>query len=327
MALVLTDLADQVVQLYGPAFVTAIKTRTFLLNRLDALGLVRQGNARINWQVNYAGNTQVGSYAEGDAAAGSGKQVYHPASLEYKSVRAEIGLGGLTLATSEQGGTFIDMLRSELDNGVRDMRLSIESQLLGDGTGNSAKDITGMLAAIGETGTYAGIDRSTHTWWKSYINDNTGTPRNLSEDLVADVVDEVISRGADQSTLELWCGPTQWRKFGALYKGERRQTPTRLSGGYMALDFEGTQVIRCPGYSAGRMDAVDVSQFSYEMLPVTANSELARSLRNVVAVPGVPGFGILLLGATADALEMWLIHYAQLVCKNSYAQGAITDLA
>jgi hypothetical protein len=327
MALVLTDLADQVVKLYGPAFVTAIKTKSFVLSRFEAQGLVRGGKPRINWQVNYAGNTSVGSYAEGDTADGSGKQSYHPAALEYKSVKAEIGLGGLTLATSEQGGTFIDMLRAELDNGVRDMRLSIEAQLLSDGSGNSAKDITGVYAAIAETGTYAGIDRSTHTWWKSYINDNSATPRNLSEALIADVVDEVISRGADQAALEIWASPTQWRNFGALYKGERRQTPTRLSGGYMALDFEGVPVIRCPGYASTHMDVVDVSRFSYEMLPVTANSELARSLRNVVAVPGMPGFGILLMGNTSDALEMWLIHYAQLVCSNPYVQGSITDLA
>ncbi len=206
------------------------------------------------------------------------------------------------------------------------MKKSIETQLLSDGTGNSGKDITGIQAAIGDTGTYAGLDRSTYTWWKAYVSANGGTPRNLTEDLIAGVVDECLDRGADLSTLEIWCGPTQWRKFGALYKGERRQKPEKLVGGYLALEYEGIPVIRVPGYGSGRMDVVDVGQFSYKMLPVTSSSPLAKQLRNVIAVPGMPGFGILVLGAVKDALEFWIIHYSQLKCANSYVQGSLQDL-
>lgn len=327
MAVALTDLADQIVRLYGPAFVTTLTTKVFLLTRLQELGLVREGRPSLDWQVNYAANSAVGSYGEGDTAAGSGKQLFKKATLGYKSVRAEIGMTGQALAVSEAGGLFVDQLRTEIDNGLRDMRKSIETQVLSDGTGNSGKDITGLRAAIGDTGTYAGLDRGSYVWWKAYVNANGGTPRNLSEALIAAVMDEVLERGADLANVEIWCGPTQWRNFGGLYKGERRQTPTSLTGGYQKLDFEGVPVIKVPGYTAARMDVVDRGQLTYEMLPVTANTALARELRNVIAVPGIPGFGILLLGAVKDQLELWLIHYAQLKCANPYVMGSIQDLA
>jgi hypothetical protein len=327
MALTPTDLAEQVIKLYGPAFVETIKRECFLLTRLEERGLIRDGKPVIVWQANYAGNTSVGSYGPGDAAGGAGKQSFKPAALDYKSVRGEVAIAGQTVAISEAGGYFVDTVRTELDLVVKDLRKDINGQLLSDGTGNSAKDITGILAAISDAGTYAGIARGTYTWWKSAVDENGGDPRNLTEALIAGVVDEVTDRGADPMSLELWCGPTQWRKFGALYKGERRQTPISLTGGYQKLDFEGTPVIKVPGYASGRMDAVDVSKFTYEMLPVTANSELARSLRNVVAVPGIPGFGILLLGNTADIAGFWVIHYGQLKCSNPYVQGSIQDLA
>lgn len=327
MSVGLSDLANILVEEKGPVFVKTMKTETFLLSRLEEHGMIHEGRPDLSWRVNYAGNTSVGSYGEGDAAAGSGKQSVKKPTLAYKSVRAEVGSSGIALAVSEAGGTIVDDLLFEMNGAMRDMKKDIDTQLLGDGTGNSGKDLTGLCAAIGDTGIYAGLDRGTYTWWKSYVSANGGTPRNLSENLISDAMDEIIQRGANRRTLEIWAGPAQWRKFGALYKAERRQTAAKLSGGYLALDFEGTPVIQVPGYAAGRMDIVDVSQIDYNLLQVTSNSALAKELRPVLAVPGVPGFGILVMGAIKDALEFWIIHYAQLRVMNPYVMASIQDLA
>ncbi len=113
MALALTDLAEQIVKEYGSAFVETLKTKVFVLIRLQEQGRVQEGEASIDWQVNYAANSAVGSYGEGDAAAGSGKQLFKAAHLDYKNNRAEVGMTGQALAASEAGGTFKDMLTTE----------------------------------------------------------------------------------------------------------------------------------------------------------------------------------------------------------------------
>ena len=327
MAVQLTDLAEMLVAEKGPPFVKTLKTETFLLSRLEEHGMIHEGRPDLSWRVNYAGNSAVGSYGEGDTAAGSGNQSVKTATLAYKSVRAEVGSSGIALAVSERGGTIVDDLLFEMNGAMRDMKKSIDTQLLSDGTGNSAKDLTGIQAPISDAGTYAGLDRGSYTWWKSYVLANGGSPQNLSEALIATAMDELVTRGANRRTLEIWAGPAQWRTFGALYKAERRQTASRLTGGYLALDFEGTPVIQVPGYVAARMDIVDVSQIDYNMLPVTSNSPLAKELRPILAVPGVPGFGILVMGAIKDALEFWVIHYAQLRALNPYLMASIQDLA
>ena len=108
---------------------------------------------------------------------------------------------------------------------------------------------------------------------------------------------------------------------------ERRQnTPTTLTGGYQALDFEGVPVIKVPAYPAGRMDFVDERMIEYHMLPVTSDNAAIAGLRNVVAVPGLPGFGILVLGASKDAADFWVIHYSQVVVRNPYRSGILKDL-
>jgi hypothetical protein len=324
----LTTLAELIVKLYAGPWVDALHKETFMLVRLGERGNVKTGRGNgIRWPVRYAGNTSASSYGEGDAGGGAGNQAAKEAFLAWKSNRVEISVSGQAFAVGAGGGMVVDPLRFELDNGLLDMRSNINTELMSDGTGNSNKDITGLRAAIADTGTYAGLDRSTYTWWKAYVNANGGTPRNLTEALMRDVKSTILETRGGRVTA-IYTGSAQWYKYGDLLRGERRQQdPRTLTGGYQALDFEGIPLILVPGYPTGRMDFVDENLLEYHMLPVTSENAEIAGLRNVVAVPGVPGFGILVLGATKDAADFWVIHYSQLVCRNPYRMGSLQDLA
>jgi len=328
MPATLTTLAELIVQLYAGPWVDALTKNTFLLTRLQERGKVITGKgAAIRWPVRYAGNSAVGSYADGGAAAGSGQQAAKQAVLAWKYNRAEVSVTGPSLAAGAAGGMVIDPLRFELDNGLLDMRDSINTQIMSAGTGNSSLDITGLYAALADSGTYAGLPRDTYTWWKAYVSANGGTPRGLSEALMRTVAQTVADRGGKLTAV--YTGSAQWYAYGDLLRSERRQqNPTSLTGGYQALDFEGVPLIKVPGYTAGRMDFIDEDLWEYQILPVTdATQQAVTGLRNVVAVPGVPGFGILVLGATKDSADFWIIHYSQLVCRNPYRMGVLKDLA
>jgi len=327
MPATLSTLAELIVRLYAGPWVDALHKETFLLVRLGERGNVKTGRGSgIRWPVRYAGNNSAGSYHEGEAAGGAGEQAAKEAFLAWRSNRVEISVGGQSFAVGAGGGMVVDPLRFELDNGLLDMRSNINTQIMSDGTGNGGDDITGLAAAIADTGVYAGLDRDVDTWWKAYVNANGGDPRNLTEVLMRDVKKTILeTRGGRISAI--YTGSDQWYHYGDLLRPERRQQAQTLTGGYQALDFEGIPLILVPGYTAGRMDFVDEALLEYHMLPVTSQNAEIAGLRNVVAVPALPGFGILVLGATKDAADFWVIHYSQLVCRNPYRMGSLQDLA
>ena len=257
-----TTLAELIVQLYKGPWVEALYTNTFLLTRIQQKLGVGEG---VRWPVRYAGNTSAGSYGEGDTGAGAGNQGFKKAFLTWKLNKVEVEVSGLAQAVGDNGGMIVPALRTELDLGLSDVRGNINTQLMSDGTGNSGKDITGLFAAIADTGTYAGLDRGTYTWWKSYVNANGGTPRNLSEELVRTVKSTVEARGGRVTAI--YAGSTQWYRYGDLLRAERRQqNPTTLTGGYQALDFEGVPLIKVPGYPQTRMDFVNEDLLEYVVL-------------------------------------------------------------
>lgn len=306
MAATTTTLADLIVQLYKGPWVEALFKNVFLLTRLQERGQVKTGGGdAIHWPVRYAGNTSAGSYGETDTAAGAGNQSFKKATLGWKLNKVEIEVSGLAQAISESGGMIAPALRTELDMGLLDLREAVNTQLMADGTGNSGKDITGLFAAIADTGTYANLDRATYTWWKAYLNANGGTPRNLTEPLMRDVKSTVESRGGRVTAI--YTASKHFYQYGDLLVAERRQnTPTTLTGGYQALDFEGIPVIKVPGYTEGRMDFVDEDLFEYQVL------------KDFEAVP---------MAKTKDADQIWIRHYSQLVCRNPYRMGSLQDLA
>ena len=306
-----TTLAELIVQLYKGPWVEALYTNTFLLRRIQQKQGAGEG---ARWPVRYAGNTSAGSYAEGDTGAGAGNQGFKKAFLTWKLNKVEVEVSGLAQAVGDNGGMIVPALRTELDLGLSDVRGNINTQLMSDGSGNSGKDITGLFAAISDTGTYAGLDRGTYTWWKSYVSANAGTPRALTEELMRDVKSTVEARGGRIGAI--YAGSKQWYAYGDLLRVERRQytpyvvnqvqTPNGLTGGYQALDFEGIPLIKVPGYSQTRMDFVDEELLEYVVLKDFEAKPMAR---------------------TKDSDVIWVTHYSQLVCRNPYRMGSLQDLA
>lgn len=302
MAATISTLADLIVQLYKGPWVEALFKNTFLLTRIQQ----KQGSGDgVRWPVRYAGNTSAGSYGETDTGVGAGNQAFKKAYLDWRLNRVEIEVSGLAQAVGDSGGMIAPALRTELDMGLLDLRAKINDQIMSDGTGNAGKDITGLFAAIADTGTYAGLDRATYTWWKAYVNANGGTPRNLTEELIRDVKSTVEARGGRVTAI--YAGSKQWYHYGDLLRAERRQqNPTTLTGGYQALDFEGVPLIKVPGYPQTRMDFVDEELLEYVVLK---------------------DFEVKPMAKTKDSDLLWITHYSQLVCRNPYRMGSLQDLA
>lgn len=302
MAATIQTLAELIVELYGPPWVEALGQTTFLLTRIHRVDGVGEG---VRWPVRYAGNASVGSYGETDAGAGSGNQAFKKAFLDWRLNKVEIEVTGLAQAVGAGGGMIAAPLQTELRLGLADLQAAINTELMTDGTGNAGKDITGLLAAIADTGVYAGLDRASYAWWKAYVLAAGGVPRALTEELMRQVKMEMQDRGGVLTAI--YTSAVHWYQYGDLQVSQRRQTNVQtLTGGYQALDWEGVPIIQVPGYPTSRMDFIDERLLEYTVLKDFAAEPMAK---------------------TKDSETIWIKHYSQLVCRNPYRCGSLQDLS
>ena len=132
---------------------------------------------------------------------------------------------------------------------------------------------------------------------------------------IVDVNGKVIASESVKTNVEnrggrvsaIYTGSDQFYAYGDLLVSQRRQNnPTTLTGGYQSLDFEGIPLIKVPSYPTGRMDFVDEAMLEYHVL------------KDFTAMP---------MAKVADADNIWVVHYSQLVCRNPYRMGSLQDLS
>lgn len=110
----------------------------------------------------------------------------------------------ITLSNMEQGvndtAKVLDLIGLEMEGAQNDMIDSIGTLMYSDGTGNSSKDFTGLVAAVDDgtnVATYGGLARSTYTTLKANYTASVG---NLTLSQMGTMMDS-CTVGADKPTL------------------------------------------------------------------------------------------------------------------------------
>lgn len=299
-------------EIFDPIFAEVLQRNTFMLSRFGVKGSTAE---RLKWRVHTSGNNSRGSYGELDNLGTAGQQGYITAELPWKLNKILVEVSGLAQAISAGEGFVVDLLQNELEEALPDLQEEINTQLLGDGTGNSSKDITGITACIDDgtdVATYAGINRGTQPLLASYRNDNAGGGnRALTMAMMRDVKRTVEDFPRKGRVSAIYCGTALWDTYGVLLKGTNdnnrmfNDNIQILAGGYQALSFEGVPVINVPGYPANRMDFVDERWFTYYILRNFTTEKLAK---------------------TKDVDTYFIKHYSQLRCKDPYKQGCLLEV-
>lgn len=98
-------------------------------------------------------------------------------------------------------------------------------------------EITGLQAIVKATGTLHNVNPSTYPDWVSAVRSNSGTARALSENLMAQSVQDAYLASGEWPNLGA-CSEGTHRAFAALLTSQKRFPGTiDLKGGYKALDF------------------------------------------------------------------------------------------
>lgn len=135
------------------------------------------GGDTIKPHIKYKEADNVGSYRGFDTMDITPQSTRTEAEFRLKQLYASIVLNGYEDACSKgELAVFkmMDIASTDAETALKDL---LSRQVFSDGTGNSAKDLLGMAAAIDDgtnVATYAGINRSTYTWWKANYNGAVG---------------------------------------------------------------------------------------------------------------------------------------------------------
>ena len=153
-----------------PAIEDQISKDHPLLGRLWDNIKLWNGGRRLEIPVKYRHNSQGGSYSGLDILDTGQEQTRTRAFFNIKQIYQPIVISNIDLALNGGEGKIADLMDAEMEECRESLTDKLCTQLFSDGTGNGSKDITGLLAAVGNDGTatanYGDIVLGTYTWFK-----------------------------------------------------------------------------------------------------------------------------------------------------------------
>lgn len=135
------------------------------------------GGDTIRPHIKYAHATNRGSYQGYDPLDITPQSTRTDAEFKMKQLYASIIFNGYEAAASKGELAIFKMAEIAMKDAEDALTDLIATQIFSDGTGNGAKDLLGLEAAVDDgtnVATYAGINRSTYTWWKAQLNNSVG---------------------------------------------------------------------------------------------------------------------------------------------------------
>lgn len=201
--------------------------------------------SQIQWDVTLGGGTATGRATTADASTSN--------TDETKQAILAIGDRVLGHAFSVQRNKIVEAKRTA-PRALRNLFathierafeiiLPTLNQVLYTGTGNSGSHGVYGLSSVVANSAYAGIPTSTYAEWSSTVQDNSGTNRALTKQLM-DGLDTAIKRRGGTYT-HIYTTPEIVKKYEDLFNAERSLTVQQING-IADIGFSGQAYRRIP---------------------------------------------------------------------------------
>lgn len=298
---------------------------------------------RVAWDIEEEG-ALADAYAEADDVqeAEYGVDEDKPATLSWGLYRAAFRVTGLAMAaagTTDHPAELQNYWFEKMFGAVSRLGSVINGKIF---IGTGSNHILGLYATAGallDTGTYAGLDRSTETYFQGNVVGNSGTARPLSFGLMRETLREIYIQSGENVDV-IMTDPIQWDKFAALFDNNRRWMQTvnvaggtiTLSGGHQALEFDGIPVLRDKDHPAGKMSFLNSNHVKIRYLPTRPNQPVSEAdgqfqVHDDKAVTNGLPCRIEYLGKSGDTTKAFVKTYVQLQNRRPNATGALIDLS
>jgi hypothetical protein len=147
-----------------------------LLTFLKKAGNIKtvSGGSVIYEEISFQENGNAGWYSGYDYLPVAAQDVISAAQFNLKQIAVPVVISGLEQLQNSGKEAMIDLLEQRISVAEATMANLMSEGVYSDGTGYGGKQLVGLDAAVpatitsGQTTTYAGISRSTWSFWKSY---------------------------------------------------------------------------------------------------------------------------------------------------------------
>jgi hypothetical protein len=136
------------------------------------------GGRVFDFPLEYATNSTFKSYSEMETLDTTRVDVFDAARYDWKLCAGTVVWSDLEELRAAGESGKIDLIAGKLESGKNSHINSMNQQLLGDGTGNGGKDMSGIkqiIAAAPTSGTVGGINRANFSFWRNKQTSATGT--------------------------------------------------------------------------------------------------------------------------------------------------------
>lgn len=162
-------------------------------------GIETQHGRSIVQPLLYGELSSKGSYEDDDTFVAPVREGLTAAEFGWRHYYASIFFTGPELAQNSGKEQVLSLVKARTMQAEMSVSSDLNSQLFGDGTGNSSKNFEGLKAVVGDdTNTYAGIDRSdaANSFWHPHV-DSSAVATSLAK---MRNVYNTVSEGNDQPT-------------------------------------------------------------------------------------------------------------------------------
>ncbi len=124
-----------------------------------------------------AGRTQLGSYAGADQFGTAQEDVRQQFTINPSQYYANLTITGIQRAANRGKEAIVDLLTAEFRSVGMALNDKMGTDLYGDGTGNSGKNLTGLIAQVDDgtnVATFQGLSRTTYPTLKSTLSTQVG---------------------------------------------------------------------------------------------------------------------------------------------------------
>lgn len=312
-------------------FVTSVTQDRFIQKMVDSvlngnvltMRLMRnsrtwRGGVSIEVPVALSNITAVGSYSGFDTLGTTQENIRQRASFTPSQSYVAIPISGIQRAVNQGDSAVLDLIATEMSWRTDRLKDEMGTQVYSDGTGNSSKDILGILAAVDDTTdvtTYGGISRTTYTNWRGTRTAQSGSLSlaNLASDFDAaqrgdDVPTLMVTTPAVFTIYEALLTPTVSHQFSMNDFRMTEDGIAKVGGtlaanqGFRALTFRGIPIVADEKCTSGNIFTLNEKHLYFYTIP-----QPGREVKN--------GFGW--TGwkepANQDAVVGHLLWYGQLI--------------
>ena len=222
-----------------------VSDNTALLNRLRRRGKVDPitGGRTIYQELDYDENSTYKRFSGFETLNIQPSEVFDAAEFNLRQVAVAITISRLEELQNAGKERMIPYMASRITNGERTMKNGLSGDIYSDGTASGGKQIDGLQAALPTsraTGTYGGINRANHEFWRHQEETGT-TSANIRAKMMALWVK--ICRNMDKPDLIPMDNVFYQYYWAALQDLQRFSNPNMARMGFTNLKFDSADVI------------------------------------------------------------------------------------